>query len=111
MRVKRGVAEHGTALALGARVQKFKSSRPDHACLVAQLRVIRGISKQATDDRRTLVYTIWALLSLEPLCSSDPPRWTPVVIRVANYPPILYNVPSRFLRPTGIIPQFPFRCT
>ena len=30
----RGVAQHGSALALGARSRWFKSSRPDHSSLV-----------------------------------------------------------------------------
>ena len=110
MRGYPGVAQFGGALALGARGQVFKSPHPDHAYPVAQLRVIGGISKQATGSKKTLVYTIWPSSTIGPQRPNDPPRCILAIVRVAKYRTFLYNHASRFLRPTGITPEFPLRC-
>lgn len=112
MRVKRGLAQVVERSFWEREVREIEARTPDHyvGCLVAQLGVIIGTSKQATGSKRTLVYTIWPSSTIGPQRPNDTPRCTLVLIRVAKFHPFPYNTPSRFLRPTGVRPEFPLRC-
>ncbi len=65
--VVRGVAQSGSALALGARCRRFKSSHPDHLrwfCLVSQIsRQFQKLTNQAAGGSNPLTPTIFFAIS------------------------------------------------
>lgn len=107
MSEKRGLAQLSRALRLGRRGRESETRTPDHSCLVAQSRVTVSIPKQARDNKRNLVYTIWTSSAVGPQRSNEVPDCILVIMRVANIRIFLYNHASQFLRPTGILPEFP----